>query len=109
MIHLTDKAKEMMLKIATEENLNPLVRAKIQGGGCAGFSYDLFYEENEKIAEMDEVFEFDGVKVVLDAISYQYLDGCTIDYRSDLLGGGFKFENPNSTGSCGCGNSVSFK
>lgn len=108
MISLTQIAKEMMMKISSEENLKPIVRAKIAGGGCAGFTYDLFFEDEEKIGEMDEVFEQEGMKIVVDQMSLQYLDGSTIDYKAELLGGGFKFENPNSTGSCGCGNSASF-
>jgi iron-sulfur cluster insertion protein len=108
MISLTEVAKEKMIRIALEEGNVPLVRAKIAGGGCAGFSYDLFYEDEDKVTETDEVFDHDGIKIVVDVMSYQYLEGSTIDYVDSMMGGGFKFENPKSTGSCGCGNSVSF-
>lgn len=108
MIGLTDRAKEMVLQIAKAEGIIPLVRTKISGGGCAGFSYDLFFEDEEKISEMDEVFTHGDVRIVVDQMSLQYLEGSTIDYLDKMFGGGFKFENPNSTGSCGCGNSVSF-
>lgn len=108
MITLTERAREMMNKLALEDGNAAIVRAKVHGGGCAGFSYELFFEDENEISEFDEVFEDGGIKIVVDQMSHQYLDGSTIDYLADLMGGGFKFENPKSTGSCGCGNSVSF-
>ena len=108
MITLTERAKDKMIKIAKEEGNIPLVRAKVAGGGCAGFSYDLYYEDEDKVTEFDEVFDHDGVRLVTDQMSLQYLDGSEIDYLEEMVGGGFKFNNPKSTGSCGCGNSVSF-
>ena len=108
MVSLTEKAQKMVLKIASEEKCSPVLRAKIFGGGCAGFTYDLSFEEEKNISDLDEVFDDGAVKVVVDQMSYQYLEGTVIDYKDELLGGGFKFENPKSTGSCGCGNSVSF-
>ena len=97
-----------MVKIALEEGNAPIVRAKLSGGGCAGFSYDLFYEDEDKVSDMDERFPHEGITIVVDQMSLQYLEGTEIDYLEDLVGGGFKFNNPKSTGSCGCGNSVSF-
>lgn len=108
MITLTEKARSKMVQIAQEEGNAPIIRAKLSGGGCAGFSYELFYEDADKITELDEEFPHDGIKIVIDQMSLQYLDGSEIDYLEDLVGGGFKFNNPKSTGSCGCGNSVSF-
>ena len=75
-------------------------------GGCAGFSYDLYFED--KPTDMDETFEDKGVKLFIDPLSYQYLEGTEIDYVEGLHGSGFKFNNPNTTGSCGCGSSVKF-
>ena len=76
---------------------------RVVGGGCAGFSYDLYFED--KVGDMDEQFESQGVKLYVDPMSYQYLEGVEIDYIEGLHGAGFKFNNPNSKGSCGCGSS----
>ena len=81
------------------------IRIGIRGGGCSGFSYDLYFED--KLGEMDEEFESNGVKLFVDPMSFQYLEGTEIDYVEGLHGAGFKFNNPNSKGSCGCGWSFS--
>lgn len=107
MITLTELAKNKIKEISESEGIgHTCVRAKIIGGGCAGFSYDMFYDD--KPSELDEVFEFDDVKIIIDPISGQYLEGVELDYIESNIGGGFKFKNPNVTGSCGCGHSVSF-
>ena len=109
MIELTPKAVDKIKEIAQEENIKDLcIRVKIIGGGCAGFSYDLFFEEYNNITNFDETFDYNGVKVCVDPLSYQYLDESDIDYISNSMGGGFKFTNPNITSTCGCGSSVSF-
>ena len=71
------------------------------GGGCSGFSYDLYFED--KPTDMDETFEANGVNLYIDPLSYQYLDGTEIDYVEGMQGSGFKFSNPNVKGTCGCG------
>jgi len=107
MIYLTEKAAKMIEEISNAEGIGHYtVRVKIVGGGCAGFSQDMYFDDT--IGEMDEVTELDGIKVVVDPLSFQYLDETTIDYIDGPMGGGFKFLNPNVTGSCGCGSSVSF-
>lgn len=107
MITLTEKAVKKVIEISEAEGIgHSTVRVKIMGGGCSGFSYDMSFEN--VATETDEVFEQDGVKVLCDPLSYQYLDGCEIDWHDAMIGGGFKFINPNATGSCGCGNSVQF-
>lgn len=107
MIYLTEKAAAKLAEIADAEGIgHQTVRLKILGGGCAGFSYDMTFEE--VINEVDEVFEIGPAKVVIDPLSFQYLDETTIDWEDHLLSAGFKFNNPNTTGSCGCGNSVQF-
>jgi iron-sulfur cluster assembly accessory protein len=73
------------------------------GGGCSGFSYSMRFE-NEK-GMMDKEFEFDGLKLLVDATSYMYLDGATVDYLETLESSGFKFDNPNVSRTCGCGQS----
>jgi iron-sulfur cluster insertion protein len=104
MIALTKKAVEKVKELAEGEGFDNLVlRVRVIGGGCAGFSYDLYFEDN--ILDMDEVEEQDGVKIVTDALSHQYIDGVTIDYVETPIGAGFKFLNPNVTSTCGCGSS----
>ena len=80
------------------------LRVKVMGGGCAGFQYDLYFDE---AVEGDTHFESQGVKLVCDQMSFMYLMGTSIDYVEGLQGAGFKFNNPNTTGSCGCGSSFS--
>jgi iron-sulfur cluster insertion protein len=106
MITITEKAAEKVLEIATAEELHGQgLRLRVVGGGCAGFSYDLYFED--KLGELDEEFESNGVKLYVDPMSFQYLEGVEIDYVEGLHGAGFKFNNPNSKGSCGCGSSFS--
>ena len=75
----------------------------VVGGGCSGFQYQLALDD-EAAAE-DQVFEQNGVRFFVDPRSHLYLDGTEIDYVDDIMGSGFKFNNPNATGSCGCGES----
>lgn len=106
MIKLTDKAKEKIKEIAQGEGLDHVnVRAKVIGGGCAGFTHDFYFED--VISDFDEVDEYGTIKIVVDPLSHQYLDGTTIDYVETAIGGGFKFLNPNITATCGCGSSFS--
>jgi iron-sulfur cluster assembly protein len=78
-------------------------RVGVRGGGCSGLSYALDMED--KVNPYDHVFNLDGVKVVVDKKSFTYLKGMTIVWSGNLLSGGFEFENPNATKSCGCGTS----
>jgi iron-sulfur cluster assembly accessory protein len=80
------------------------LRVKVMGGGCSGFQYDLYFDEP---AEGDNRFISNGVDLVCDQMSFMYLMGTQIDYVEGLQGAGFKFGNPNTTGSCGCGSSFS--
>jgi iron-sulfur cluster insertion protein len=103
MIYLTEKAAKQIKIIADDEGIGHyIIRVGCKGGGCAGFSYDLNFDD--KINELDEVFELDGVKIVCDPMSMQYLEGTVVDYGDSLIGG-FSFKNPNAKGSCGCGHS----
>lgn len=81
------------------------LRVSVQPGGCSGFKYSLVIEDST--AEDDVVLAQDGFKVFVDPFSAQYLSGVTIDYVSSMQGSGFTFNNPNSTGGCGCGSSFS--
>ena len=84
------------------------VRLGIKGGGCSGFSYVIEFEDNPP-RDRDRVFEFDGVKIVIDKKSLIYLAGSVLDYEKTLMRQGFKFQNPNVASSCGCGTSFTVK
>jgi len=88
-----------------EQNGRPeaALRVRVVGGGCSGFQYQLALDDTA--SEDDEVFEQQGVKLFIDPRSFLYLDGTEIDYVEDIMGSGFRFNNPNATGSCGCGES----
>jgi iron-sulfur cluster insertion protein len=104
MISITNLAAEKVKEIAGTEGLaGQGLRLRVIGGGCAGFQYDLYFED--KPTEMDERFESNGVDLYIDPLSFQYLDGTEIDYVEGAHGSGFKFGNPNVTGTCGCGSS----
>ena len=104
MISITTLAAEKVKEIAGSEGLaGQGLRLRVIGGGCAGFQYDLYFED--KPTDMDERFESHGVDLYIDPLSFQYLDGTEIDYVEGAHGSGFKFGNPNVTGTCGCGSS----
>ncbi len=106
MISMTEKASEKVKEIAVAEGLDGQgLRLRVVGGGCSGFTYDLYFED--KPTDMDEEFESNGVKLFIDPLSAQYLDETEIDYVEGLHGSGFKFNNPNVKGTCGCGSSFS--
>lgn len=106
MIHITEKAAKQIEEISNAEGIGHYsVRVRVVGGGCAGFSYDMYFDD--QVTDMDETFELDGAKVIVDPLSFQYLDEMVIDYVDGPMGAGFKFNNPNVKGSCGCGSSFS--
>jgi iron-sulfur cluster insertion protein len=106
MIDITENAIKAVKQISEETGVGHFtIRLRVIGGGCSGFNYDMYYED--KVSEMDEVFEISDIKVVVDPLSMQYLDGVSVDYVEGMFGNGFKFNNPNSKGSCGCGSSFS--
>lgn len=107
MVTITELAISKIKEISESEGIGHFtVRVKIIGGGCSGFTHDMFYED--KVTDMDEIFEKDGIKVVIDPLSFQYLEDVEIDFIDSPISAGFKFNNPNVKGSCGCGSSVSF-
>ena len=106
MIYLTEKAAKQVKDIADGEGIGYyIIRVKVKGGGCSGFEYDMAFDD--QINENDEVFELDDVKLICDPMSISYIEGTVIDYGDSLMGAGFKFNNPASKGSCGCGKSFS--
>jgi iron-sulfur cluster assembly protein len=106
MISLTPLAVEKVKEIMNQQNPLPVgLRVAVIGGGCSGFTYHMAFEN--EIHENDNVYEFDGLKVMVDQVSEMYLDGAQIDYVETLEGAGFKFNNPNVRSTCGCGASFS--
>ena len=101
---LTELAAEKVLEARKSEGIDEDLglRVRVVGGGCAGFSYDLYFD---KKSDMDKEFTIHGVRVVVDQMSLMYLVGTEIDYVEGLGGAGFKFNNPNVTSTCGCGSS----
>ncbi len=106
MVELTPQAVTKVKELLAAEQKDGFgLRVAIQGGGCSGFTYGLTFENTQR--PTDEVIEVEGLKVYVDAMSQMYLQGVKIDYLETLQGAGFKIENPNSSGSCGCGSSFS--
>ncbi len=91
--------------IEDEQNPNLKLRVYISGGGCSGFSYGFTFDETQN--EDDTVVTKEGVTLLVDSMSFQYLVGAKIDYLEDLQGARFVIENPNATTTCGCGSSFS--
>ena len=91
--------------IQEEENSNLKLRVFVTGGGCSGFEYGFTFDED--VEEDDTAIDNEGVTLLIDALSYQYLAGSVIDYKEDLQGSRFTVENPNAITTCGCGNSFS--
>lgn len=91
--------------IEEEENTNLKLRVFVTGGGCSGFQYGFSFDEAQD--EEDTVVERDGVSLLVDPMSYQYLVDATIDYQEGLQGSQFVVQNPNASSTCGCGSSFS--
>jgi iron-sulfur cluster assembly accessory protein len=103
-VQLTDNAVNKVREImATQDPLPAGLRIGVVGGGCSGFQYSMSFENQSGM--MDKVYDFNGLKVFVDATSLMYLDGCVVDYLETLEAAGFKFENPTVKSTCGCGSS----
>ena len=106
MLSLTDSAAQKVRRLREEEGDNGLMlRVYVTGGGCSGFSYGFRFDSD--MNEDDANFENGDVTLVIDSLSYQYLQGSTVDYTEGLEGARFIVDNPNATTSCGCGSSFS--
>ena len=106
-ITLTEKAKDKVKEILLDQpETFAGLRIQVVGGGCSGFQYRMGFDKNFN-DQNDSVFEFDGLRVFIDKSSLLYMDGAEVDYIEGLHGAGFKFNNPNVSGSCGCGSSFS--
>ena len=97
-----DKLREIL---AEENNPNIKLRVFVQGGGCSGFSYGFTLDEMQNEDDFD--FAYEDVKVLVDSMSMQYLQGSSIDYKEDLMGASFVIDNPQAQTTCGCGSSFS--
>jgi iron-sulfur cluster assembly protein len=107
-ITLTPAAAQAVRDLLAKRNLEGYaLRVFISGGGCSGYQYGMALEGN--VRENDLSGEFDGVQVVVDEVSINYLRGATVDFVESVMGSGFKIENPNAVSSCGCGSSFRTK
>lgn len=103
---LTESAAEQVRKLLARDRREGYgLRVAVADGGCSGYSYKLDFDREPKPEDL--VLELNGVKVYIDRASAPYLAGTVIDFATGLYGGGFKFTNPNATGTCGCGTSFS--
>ncbi|MEM6393567.1 MAG: iron-sulfur cluster insertion protein ErpA [Planctomycetota bacterium] len=107
-VQLTETAAREIKTIIDQQELDAdtvRLRVGVKGGGCSGFSYLLDLTEQER--ETDEKFDQHGITVVCDPKSYLYLNGTSIDFKDEIMGRGFVFNNPNANSTCGCGSSFS--
>jgi len=106
-IEITETAaSEIAKQRAKRGSPDAMIRIGVRGGGCTGFTY--VFEWAEKLRPTDKVFSAHGVSIVVDPKSLVYLGGMQLDFVRGMMGHGFKFNNPNAKGSCGCGESVQF-
>lgn len=106
-IEITEAAAQEIAKQREKRGTpDAMIRIGIRGGGCTGFTY--VFEWAEQVRPTDQVFSAHGVSIVVDPKSLVYLGGMQLDFVRGMMGHGFKFNNPNAKGSCGCGESVQF-
>ncbi|MSP52363.1 MAG: iron-sulfur cluster insertion protein ErpA [Alphaproteobacteria bacterium] len=102
---LTANATKRVAHLMRQEEKPVMFRIAVSGGGCSGFQYGFSFDDAKN--DDDQLFEQDGVKVVVDTTSLAYLAGAQIDFVEDLVGASFAIKNPNAASSCSCGNSFS--
>jgi iron-sulfur cluster insertion protein len=106
MITITDPAVAKIKDIIAEEDMPGLkLRVFVQGGGCSGMQYG--FTLDQEIGEDDWTLDIDGVEILVDSMSGQYLQGAVVDYKDDIMGATFSIKNPNAATTCGCGSSFS--
>jgi iron-sulfur cluster assembly protein len=109
MIKITESAAKEIKSIIVDQNLSAdkvKLRVGVKGGGCSGFTYVLDLIE-EDASDQDELFEVNGINVMIDSRSALYLEGTEINFKDELIGRGFVFNNPSAVSKCGCGSSFS--
>jgi iron-sulfur cluster assembly protein len=105
-IMITEAALKQMLLLREKQGGQDLcLRVGVRQGGCSGMSYTMDFEDPANLKSTDEVFDYEGFKVVSDPKSMLYLYGLMLDYSDAMIGGGFQFTNPNANQTCGCGKS----
>ena len=104
-IALTERAARRISEIMAREPEGSMLRISVNGGGCSGFAYAFDVDRTRQ--DDDIVVERDGVSVLVDQVSLQYMDGSVIDFVDDLIGQSFKIQNPHAVAACGCGTSFS--
>lgn len=104
-ILLSEKALQHVLKLRDQQGMDLCLRVGVRQGGCSGMSYMMDFDNINNIGEHDEVFDYDGFKIICDRKSLLYLYGLMLDYSDAMIGGGFQFTNPNANQTCGCGKS----
>ncbi len=104
-IQVSESALRHVKLLQERQGKDLYLRVGVRQGGCSGMSYMMDFEEPSKITAQDEVFDYDGFKIVCDRKSLLYLYGLMLDYSDAMIGGGFQFTNPNATQTCGCGKS----
>ena len=103
-VTLSDSAVRRLKVLATEQEFaGMMLRVAVGGGGCSGFQYSFTFDD--QVNEDDQVIEKDGITVLIDEMSWDYLAGSEIGYKEELIGAYFSIENPNATSTCGCGTS----
>ena len=100
-----EAAQKISQLLSEEQKAEAGLRVFVQGGGCSGFQYGLMIEEGSGDAEVDRIFQSNGVTLFVDPISIRYLSGAEVDFVDNLTGGGFTIKNPNAKTTCGCGQS----
>lgn len=105
-VNLTPSAARRVAELKRQENLPAaFLRLAVSGGGCSGFQYGFSFDEVRQAD--DQVFERDGVQLIVDAVSLELVKGAEVDFIEDMMGAAFHVKNPNAASSCGCGNSFS--
>lgn len=104
-IQLTEQALKHIVALRDQQGQDLYLRVGVRQGGCSGMSYMMDFEDPSKVRDNDEVFDYEGFKIVCDPKSILYLYGLVLDYSNAMIGGGFQFTNPNANQTCGCGKS----
>ena len=104
-ILLSEAALRQVKSLQDKQGQDLCLRVGVRQGGCSGMSYMMDFEDVSKISSDDEVFDYDGFKIISDRKSLLYLYGLMLDYSDAMIGGGFQFTNPNAAQTCGCGKS----
>lgn len=104
-IQLSETALKHLTQLREQQGKDLFLRVGVRNGGCSGMSYMMDFEDPGNVRDDDQVFDYDGFKIICDPKSLLYIYGLQLDYSNALIGGGFQFTNPNASQTCGCGKS----